>query len=99
MLDGLKNALEPGLTNVTLRFSIESAGFEHDRFIYTDNGWRISLGRGLDFYKPYDRKSDFDLRRRYQQYRLCRPTSISRERMSEEETAQIFNKWKIDAVM
>ncbi len=99
MLDGLKNAMEPGLTNVTLRFSIESAGFEHDRFIYTDNGWRISLGRGLDFYKPYDRKSDFDLRRRYQQYRLCRPTSISRERMSEEETTQIFNKWKIDTVM
>ena len=85
MLEGLKNAMEPGLTNITFRFSIESAGFEHDRFIYTDNGWRISLGRGLDIYKPYDRKSDFDLRRRFQQYRSCSSTSISRERMTPEE--------------
>ncbi len=99
MLEGLKNAMEPGVTKITFRFSIENAGFEHDRFIYTDNGWRISLGRGLDIYKPYDRKSDFDLRRRFQQYRLCRSTSISRERMTPEETAQIFSKWKIDAVM
>lgn len=46
----------------------------HDRFIETDNGWIITLGRGLDIFEPFGR---FSIDRINQKERRCREFSIS----------------------
>jgi len=51
----------------------------HDRFIESDNGWRISLGRGLDiFQKP---ETNYGLGEFDQQKRRCRETEINYRRI------------------
>lgn len=54
----------------------------HDRYITTDTGWRIVLGRGLDIYQ---RSSDspFDLANKYQKYREVRSFGITYLRESD----------------
>jgi ATP-dependent Lon protease len=47
----------------------------HDRYIETDNGWKITLGRGIDiFQRP---ESWYDLDRDDFTKRKCRATIIS----------------------
>ena len=46
----------------------------HDRMIDLDNGWRITLGRGLDIFEKYER---FSLARTRQEERRCKECTIT----------------------
>ena len=47
---------------------------DHDRMILLDNGWRITLGRGLDIFENYPR---FSLSNARQENRRCKPFNVS----------------------
>lgn len=47
---------------------------DHDRFIKTDTGWTIALGRGLDIYEKFSR---FSLCRCNQKNRRCKAFNVS----------------------
>ena len=47
---------------------------DHDRFIKTDTGWTIALGRGLDIYEKFGR---FSLSRCNQRNRRCKAFNVS----------------------
>lgn len=47
---------------------------DHDRFIQTDTGWTITLGRGLDIYEKFSR---FSLSRCNQRNRRCKAFNVS----------------------
>lgn len=47
---------------------------KHDRMIELNNGWRITLGRGLDIFERYER---FSLARNRQEDRRCRECTIT----------------------
>lgn len=49
----------------------------HDRYIETDNGWRISLGRGLDIYQPCDLNNAFAFASRMPSQRNCKAFTVS----------------------
>ncbi len=52
---------------------------DHDRYIDLDNGWRISLGRGLDIYEKYGR---FSLDALNQEDRRCKEFNVSYNNVS-----------------
>ena len=47
---------------------------DHDRMIELNNGWRITLGRGLDIFEKYER---FSLARNRQEDRRCKECTIT----------------------
>ena len=47
---------------------------DHDRFIRTDTGWTITLGRGLDIYEKFGR---FSLSRSNQKVRRCKAFNVA----------------------
>lgn len=47
---------------------------DHDRFITTDSGWHISLGRGLDIFEPFQK---FSLGASSQENRRCKQFTVS----------------------
>ena len=49
----------------------------HDRYVETDTGWRISLGRGLDIYQSCDLKSAFSFTAWMPSQRSCKPFMVS----------------------
>lgn len=54
---------------------------DHDRKIVMDNGWTISLGRGLDIFEKFER---FSLAASRQSERRCRPFTIAINRTDAE---------------
>lgn len=50
---------------------------DHDRYIDLDNGWRISLGRGLDIFEKYGR---FSLDSINQDERRCKEFNVTYNR-------------------
>ena len=54
-----------------------SAKSMHDRYIETDTGWRIALGRGLDIYQSCDLKSAFSFTAWMPSQRSCKPFTVS----------------------
>ena len=63
------------LSKKGIEFDYEFSETIHDRFIETDNGWKITLGRGIDiFQRP---ESWYDLDRDDFTKRKCRATIIS----------------------
>lgn len=55
-------------------------GALHDRFIETDTGWRIQMGRGLDIYQYYNAKNLFAFEARVPSRRACKPFTVSYHR-------------------
>lgn len=49
----------------------------HARSIVTDNGWKISLDRGLDIFQQYDMNDTFNLANRMQEYRGCKAFEVT----------------------
>ena len=47
----------------------------HDRYILSNNGWKITLGRGLDIFEA--RKNKFDIAEQYQELRKCKDCEIT----------------------
>lgn len=64
-----KQARYIGNTKFTYDFKAD-----HDRFIKTDTGWIIALGRGLDIYEKFSR---FSLSRCSQKNRRCKAFNVS----------------------
>jgi ATP-dependent Lon protease len=67
----LKNGIE---------FNYEFSESIHDRYIETDNGWKITLGRGIDIFQRPD--SWYDLDRDDFTKRKCRETIITYNKIS-----------------
>jgi len=62
--------LKDSLSDMEIDFSYEFAENIHDRSITLDNGWVISLGRGLDIWQRTGGMLDFA--EYYQEKRLCK---------------------------
>jgi len=68
------NELKMGLLNEHIEFDFAFGQTIHDRWIETDTGWRIMLGRGLDIFQPGIGFSD-------QKKRKCKATTITYTRL------------------
>ncbi|HOY84023.1 MAG TPA: BREX system Lon protease-like protein BrxL [Candidatus Syntrophosphaera sp.] len=63
------------LVGITFTYEIDDT--IHDRYIQSDNGWKIIPGRGLDIFQPFDHKDAFALENRNQRYRRCRAFEVT----------------------
>jgi ATP-dependent Lon protease len=61
--------------NVTWEF--DGTRTIHARHIVSDNGWKISLDRGLDIFPHYDMNDPFVFANRLQQYRPCKAFEVT----------------------
>lgn len=78
-LKGKLDDLKRGLSNEGIEFDYVLADNLHDRWIETDTGWRIILGRGLDIFQKPDDK--FTLGFSDQTKRKCKATTITYTRI------------------
>jgi ATP-dependent Lon protease len=62
---------------VGIDFTYEYDTTIHDRYILSDNGWKIILGRGLDIFQSFDLRDAFALENRNQKYRKCRAFEVT----------------------
>lgn len=67
------NDLADELSPMGIEFTFDFKA-DHDRFIQTDTGWTIALGRGLDIYEKFGR---FSLSRCNQRNRRCKAFNVS----------------------
>jgi ATP-dependent Lon protease len=74
--------IESSCSKVGITFTYEIDDSIHDRYIQSDNGWKIVLGRGLDIFQPFDHKDAFALENRNQRYRKCRAFEVTYVRLS-----------------
>ncbi len=63
------------LTPLGIDLSYEFSEIQHDRNIEMDNGWKIILGRGLDFWQKTAGR--YDIAEYYQEKRLCKEFEIT----------------------
>ena len=75
------NELKKGLSRDHIEFDYVLESNLHDRWIETDTGWRIILGRGLDIFQKLDDK--FTLGFMDQTKRKCKATTIAYTKLSE----------------
>lgn len=61
---------------IKFKVGIDKSRTIHDRYIVTDTGWKIVLGRGLDFYQ-YVSTDAFDMASRVQDFRRVKAFSIT----------------------
>lgn len=64
-------------TPLTVLLDFADSDTMHDRYIESDNGWKIILGRGLDMFKAYERKERFNLAKWVQGERRCRGFEVT----------------------
>lgn len=69
--------IESSCSKVGITFTYEIDDTIHDRYIQSDNGWKIIMGRGLDIFQPFDHKDAFALENRNQRYRKCRAFEVT----------------------
>lgn len=67
------NDLADELSPMGIEFTFDFKA-DHDRFIQTDTGWTLALGRGLDIYEKFGR---FSLSRCNQRNRRCKAFNVS----------------------
>lgn len=72
-LSEIKDAVADGGIAMTCEFR---TGL-HDRQITTNTGWRIQLGRGLDFFQPFTSASRYDIRLRRQEWRRTKACTVT----------------------
>ena len=63
------------LSSLGIDLSYEFNDAQHDRSIEMDNGWKIILGRGLDFWQKTTGR--YDIAEYYQEKRLCKEFEIT----------------------
>lgn len=71
--------IKKGLLNDNIELEYEFNDKQHDRWIETDTGWRIMLGRGLDIFQP--REDYYGRGFSDQTKRKCRATTITYTRL------------------
>ncbi|NCD32295.1 MAG: BREX system Lon protease-like protein BrxL [Spartobacteria bacterium] len=62
---------------VQFSWEFDNTGTIHARHIVTDNGWKISLDRGLDIFQHYEMNDAFAFANRLQQYRPCKAFEVT----------------------
>ncbi len=62
---------------IDFTWEFDSSGTLHARHIVIDNGWKISLDRGLDIFQQYDMNDAFAFSNRLQQYRPCKAFEVT----------------------
>ena len=62
---------------VNFTWEFDGTGTIHARHIVTDNGWKISLDRGLDIFQHYEMNDAFTFANRLQQYRPCKAFEVT----------------------
>lgn len=77
--DSLLIQLEAGLSGsgINLEYYFESPTRQHDRYLETDTGWKIILGRGLDIFQPVNSKDVFNLANTIQEERMCKAFEVT----------------------
>jgi ATP-dependent Lon protease len=78
-LRGKLDDLKTGLSRDHIEFNYVFDNNLHDRWVETDTGWRIILGRGLDIFQKPDDK--FTLGFLDQRKRKCKATMITYTRV------------------
>lgn len=68
--------IESSCSKVGITFTYEIDDTINDRYIQSDNGWKIVLGRGLDIFNKFDDKDAFAIENRNQRYRKCRAFEV-----------------------
>lgn len=69
--------IESSCSKIGITFTYEIDDTIHDRYIQSDNGWKIIPGRGLDIFQKFDDKDAFALENRNQRYRRCRAFEVT----------------------
>jgi ATP-dependent Lon protease len=69
--------IQNSCTNMGIVFTYSIDETVHDRYLLTDTGWKIIIGRGLDIFQPYDYKDAFAPGNRNQRFRLCRAFEVT----------------------
>lgn len=62
---------------VKLTWEYDETNTIHARHIVMNNGWKISLDRGLDIFQSYEMNNTFHLSNRLQEYRGCKAFEVT----------------------
>ena len=62
---------------IQFNWQFDSEHTIHARHIIADNGWKISLDRGLDIFQPYEMNDTFTLANRLQEQRQCKAFEVT----------------------
>ena len=74
-LTQVQQSAEPHGINFTWEFDTE--GTTHARHIITDDGWKVTLDRGLDVFQRFEMNDAFNLNNRLQETRACKAFEIT----------------------
>ena len=75
LLDEVKENVQ--IAGISFSWKFVTRNTIHARHIVTDNGWKISLDRGLDVFQHYDMSQALALNNRLQKYRSCKPFEVT----------------------
>jgi len=75
MLDEIKENIQ--IAGINFSWKFDTGNTIHARHIRTDNGWKVSLDRGLDIFQHYDMNQAFSLSNRVQKYRPCKAFEVT----------------------
>lgn len=62
---------------ISFSWEFDGTGAIHARHIQTDNGWKITLDRGLDVFQHYEMNDNFIFTNRMQEFRACKGFEIT----------------------
>lgn len=74
-LDDVKENVQ--IAGISFSWKFVTRNSIHARHIVTDNGWKISLDRGLDVFQHYEMNQALALNNRLQKYRSCKPFEVT----------------------
>lgn len=66
-----------GAVGINFSWEFDATGTLHARHVVTDNGWKISLDRGLDIFQHYEMNDALAFANRLQQFRPCKAFEIT----------------------
>jgi ATP-dependent Lon protease len=69
------NEIAESVFDLGIKMTFEYNPNQHDRYIQSDNGWKIILGRGLDIFLRSEGK--YNVADLYQEKRKCKATEIT----------------------
>lgn len=64
-------------TGIDFHYDLNLGTTSHERFIDSDLGWTIILGRGLDIFQLHDFKNPFNLANNIQEKRMCKEFNVT----------------------
>jgi ATP-dependent Lon protease len=71
----IKSSIEP--EGIIFTWKFDTTNTIHARHIVSDNGWKISLDRGLDIFQRNESNDTFLLSNRQQKFRKCKAFEIT----------------------